>query len=692
MASKDLLIELGTEELPPKALPVLSAALSDSMAQQLKNANLSHGGIKKFASPRRLALLISQLQETQEDTEQTRYGPAVKVAFNDDGDATPAAMGFAKSCGVDISELGRGEKDGVEKLSFVLKQEGKPASDLIPAMIEQSLSQLPIPKRMRWGSSRSEFVRPVYWLVVLFGNDVIDCEILDVKSDRLSWGHRFHHNATITIDSPENYEQLLESPGQVIPDFEKRKELIRQQVEEESQKAGGTAVYDEALLEEVASLVEYPVALTGNFETDFLEVPQEALILTMQKNQKCFCLVADDGKLLPKFITISNLQSKDPAQVVEGNERVIRPRLADARFFFDTDKQSSLASRQEGLGKLVFQEKLGTVLDKSLRVKTLTVAMANTLGVNEDHCARAAELSKCDLLTAMVGEFADLQGLMGYYYALNDNEPEAVAVALNEQYKPRFAGDSVPESNAGAMLAIADKLDTMVGMFGIEQPPTGSKDPFALRRAALGILRTTIEKSFSLDLGEAISIALSAYGDTKLAESTKEDVFEFILERFRAWYIDEGISHGEFQSVFVLKPSRPLEFHQRVQAVHQFAQLPDAANLAAANKRVANILSKVSESDVGVQVKEELLTDAEEIQLFKDLSDKELDMAPSIEAGDYTAALTSLTSLRQSVDSFFDKVLVMAEDSALKENRLALLKRLQSLFMQVADISYLHQS
>ncbi len=692
MASKDLLIELGTEELPPKALPVLSSAFAQSMGQQLDKANLAHGGIKEFATPRRLALLINQLQETQEDTEQTRYGPAVKVAFTDTGDATPAALGFAKSCGVDISELGRSQKDGVEKLSFVLKQQGQSAGSLIPAMVEQSLSQLPIPKRMRWGSSRSEFVRPVHWLLVLFGNDVIDCEILDVKSDRVSWGHRFHHNDVISIDSPENYEQLLERPGNVIADFNRRKELIKQQVEEESEKAGGSPVYDDALLEEVTSLVEYPVALTGNFETEFLNVPQEALILTMQKNQKCFCLVADDGKLLPKFITISNLDSKDPAQVIEGNERVIRPRLADARFFFDTDQQSSLASRMEGLGKLVFQEKLGTVLDKSLRVKSLSVAMAQTLGINEEHCARAAELSKCDLLTAMVGEFADLQGLMGYYYALNDSEPEPVAVALNEQYKPRYAGDSVPDTDVGAMLAIADKLDTMVGMFGIEQPPTGSKDPFALRRAALGILRTTIEKSLTLDLDEAIATSLSTYGDTSLTESTKEDVFEFILERFRAWYLDEGISHGEFQSVFVLKPSKPLEFHQRVQAVHQFAQLPDAANLAAANKRVANILSKISESGIDSQVAEELLTDAEEIQLYKELSAKEIDMAPIVEKGDYAAALASLTSLRESVDLFFDKVLVMADEEALKNNRLAILKRLQSLFIQVADISYLHQS
>lgn len=692
MASKDLLIELGTEELPPKALPRLSSAFAELMAQQLEKANLAYGGIKSFASPRRLALLISHLQETQEDTQQTRYGPAVKVAFTDDGDATPAALGFAKSCGVDVSELERSQKDGVEKLSFVLKQQGQATGNLIPSMIEQSLSQLPIPKRMRWGSSRSEFVRPVHWLVVLFGNDVIDCEILDVKSDRISRGHRFHHNNDILIDSPANYEKLLETPGQVIADFDKRKELIKQQVEEESNKAGGSPVYDDALLEEVTSLVEYPVALTGNFETDFLDVPQEALILTMQKNQKCFCLVADDGKLLPKFITISNIDSKDPTQVIEGNERVIRPRLADARFFFDTDKRSTLASRIEGLGKLVFQEKLGTVLDKSLRVKSLSVAMAQTMGINEEHCARAAELSKCDLLTAMVGEFADLQGLMGYYYAQNDAEPDPVAVALNEQYMPRYAGDGVPDSDVGAMLAIADKLDTMVGMFGIEQPPTGSKDPFALRRAALGILRTIIEKSLSLDLDEAIATSISVYGDIPLTESTKEDVFEFILERFRAWYQDEGISHGEFQSVFVLKPSKPLEFHQRVQAVHQFAQLPDAANLAAANKRVANILSKVPESEIHDQIAEELLTDVEEIQLYKELSAKELDVAPIMESGDYEAALTSLTTLRESIDLFFDKVLVMSDDSALKENRFAILKRLQSLFIQVADISYLHQS
>ena len=692
MASRDLLIEIGTEELPPKALPVLSAALADTMSELLGKASLEFDSVKQFATPRRLALLITDLQETQQDMQQTRFGPAVNVAFDENGKPTPAALGFARSCGVDISELQRSDRDGVEKLSFVINEKGKSATTLIPDMLEQSLSRLPIPKRMRWGSSRSEFVRPVHWLIILFGDDVIDCEILDVKSGRETWGHRFHHNAPITISSPKDYESLLESPGHVIADFSKRKAMISEQVAAESSKNNAAPVYDDALLEEVTSLVEFPVALTGNFESEFLEVPQEALILTMQKNQKCFCLVAEDGKLLPKFITISNLVSKDPEQVIEGNERVIRPRLADARFFFETDKQSSLESRREGLGKLVFQEKLGTVLQKTQRVDKLASAIAGDLNVEQQHCSRAAVLSKCDLLTAMVGEFADLQGLMGYYYALNDGEAPDVAAALNQQYQPRFAGDSVPESNVGAVLAIADKLDTMVGMFGIEQPPTGSKDPFALRRAALGILRIAIEKSLPLDLASAIETSISSYSDVKLSPTTSQEVFEFILERFKAWYLEEGIGHGEFQSVFVLKPSKPLDFHRRIQAVRQFASLPDAASLASANKRVSNILSKSSDSKLTTTVDESLLSDTEEVQLHKQLLEKELDVAPILESGDYDSALSSLTSLRPVVDAFFDNVLVMADDESVRKNRLSLLKRLQSLFMQVADISYLHQS
>jgi glycyl-tRNA synthetase beta chain len=412
----------------------------------------------------------------------------------------------------------------------------------------------------------------------------------------------------------------------------------------------------------------------------------------MQKNQKCFCLVADVGTLLPKFITVSNLISKDPDQVVEGNERVIRPRLADARFFFETDKQASLASRCDGLAKLIFQEKLGTVLQKTQRVEVLARSIASNLGVDEENCARAAVLSKCDLLTAMVGEFADLQGLMGYYYALNDGEDPSVAAALNEQYQPRFAGDSVPESDIGAILAIADKLDTMVGMFGIEQPPTGSKDPFALRRAALGILRIAVERSMALDLSESIQTSISSYSNANLAPSTAQEVFDFILERFKAWYLEEGIGHGEFQSVFVLKPTKPLDFHRRVQAVQQFARLPEAANLAAANKRVSNILAKNLELDLTNDVDQALLTDSEEVRLYEELTSKELEVAPIMESGDYASALACLTSLKTAVDEFFDKVLVMADDESLKRNRLALLKRLQSLFIQVADISYLHQS
>ena len=692
MNTRDLLIEIGTEELPPKALANLSAALELSLTEQLRALQLSFGTVQRFASPRRLAVLVEALDEAQQDQVKTRLGPAVQAAFDGTGAPTPAALGFAKSCGVDVDQLSRIEKDGVEKLSFSINEKGRTTQALVPTLIETALNRLPIPKRMRWGASRIEFVRPLHWAVVLFGEETIETDILGVRSGHCTRGHRFHNNQDLPLVQPSDYESVLKEQGRVIASFDKRRDLIREQVEQQARMHEAVAIIDEALLDEVTSLVEFPVALTGSFDEAFLAVPQEALILAMKSHQKCFHLADAEGRLLPKFVAISNLESKDPQQVITGNERVIRPRLADAQFFFDTDREKPLITRKDSLGSLVFQDRLGTVLDKCERVSQLSRQVAEQVSADPTHCMRAAELSKCDLLTSMVGEFADLQGLMGSYYAANDGEAPEVAQAIHEQYQPRFAGDDLPASETGAILAVADKLDTMVGLFGIGQPPTGSKDPFALRRSAIGILRILVEKPLELDLKWLIKASVESFPEDLLLADTGDKVFEFILERFRAWYLDEGISSEEFQSVFALRPSRPLDFHRRIQAVHTFAQMPEAQSLAAANKRVANILSKQDSAAVPPALSESLLQESAEKALYAAIIDKESEVAPYVKQGDYQKGLTLLAELKPAIDGFFDEVLVMAEDEAVRDNRLALLAKLQALFLNLADISHLTKS
>ncbi len=692
MSTRDLLIEIGTEELPPKALANLSAALELSLTEHLRALHLSFGNVKRFASPRRLAVLVEALDEAQQDQEKTRLGPAVQAAFDDTGAPTPAALGFAKSCGVEVDQLSQIEKDGVEKLSFSANEKGRTTQALLPTLIETALNRLPIPKRMRWGASRIEFVRPLHWAVVLFGEETIETDILGVRSGHSTRGHRFHNNQELPLVQPSEYESVLKEQGWVIASFDKRRDLIREQVERQARMHEAVAIIDEALLDEVTSLVEFPVALTGSFDEAFLAVPHEALILAMKSHQKCFHLADAEGRLLPKFVAISNLESKDPQQVITGNERVIRPRLADAQFFFDTDREKPLITRKDSLGSLVFQDRLGTVLDKCERVSQLSRQIAEQVSANPAHCMRAAELSKCDLVTSMVGEFADLQGLMGSYYAANDGETPEVAQAIHEQYQPRFAGDDLPASETGAILAVADKLDTMVGLFGIGQPPTGSKDPFALRRSAIGILRILVEKPLELDLKWLTKASVESFPDDLLLADTGDKVFEFILERFRAWYLDEGISSEEFQSVFALRPSRPLDFHRRIQAVHAFARRPEAQSLAAANKRVANILSMQDSASVQPALSDSLLQESAEKALYAAIIDKESQVAPYVKHGDYQKGLTLLAELNPAIDGFFDEVLVMAEDEAVRDNRLALLAKLQSLFLNLADISYLSKS
>ena len=688
---KDFLVEIGCAELPPKALRGLSDAFISGLQAGLDSAGLSYAAIKPFASPRRLAARVEGLAVKQADTRVERFGPAVKAAYDKDGKPTPAASGFARSCGVGIDALETVDKDGVEKLVFRADKAGQETQALLSDIVAAALAKLPIPRKMRWGSTRDEFVRPVYWLVMLFGDEVIDAELFGIKSGRITHGHRFHCGTDITLASPAEYEDKLLNPGYVIADYDARKNKVRALVQKEGAALNAEVCIDEDLLEEVTSMVEWPVALTGRFDEHFLSVPPEALISSMKNHQKTFYVLDKAGTMLPNFVAVANLESKDPAQVVAGNERVIRPRLADAAFFFESDRKHPLASRLEQLGSIVFQQQLGTVEQKSRRVAALAGNIARALNIDPVHCERAALLGKCDLVSHMVAEFPELQGIMGHYYALHDNESSDVAQAITEQYQPRFAGDAVPASNTGAVLAIAEKLDTICGLFAIGQPPTGSKDPFALRRAALGVLRILVEKSLDLDLQNAINQALAAYTEQGLVvpAETQTQVFEFMLERFRAWYTGDGVSPEVFQSVMELKPARPLDFSLRVAAVQQFSTLAESGALAAANKRVSNILQK-QEGAIAESVDKALLSEPAEIALAEHVARMAQTVAPLFKQRDYTKGLEALAGMRTVVDTFFDDVLVMADDEAVRNNRLALLRELRTLFLQVADISCLH--
>ncbi|MFM1895670.1 MAG: hypothetical protein RLZZ385_744 [Pseudomonadota bacterium] len=692
MKTQDFLVEIGTEELPPKALLPLADAFLAEMVSALTSASLPFASARHYASPRRLAVMVEGLAVTQPDRSVERYGPAVAAAFDKSGNPTPAASGFARSCGTEVTRLERATKDGVEKLVFRSTQIGEPARRLLPGMVDSALAKLPIPKRMRWGSRRVEFVRPVHWVVMLLGDEVVDGEILGLTTGRETRGHRFHYNQAIRLRNPGDYADQLSTTGCVLADYRQRKERIRELILAQGELLGAKVAVEEDLLDEVTSLVEWPVALTGNFDRHFLELPPEALISSMKSHQKCFYLTDPSGNLLPNFIAISNLQSKDPAQVVAGNEKVIRPRLADARFFFETDKKTSLEQRVDQLKHIVFQQQLGTVYEKSQRVAALAAVIARALDADEGLCRRAASLAKCDLMTRMVGEFAELQGIMGRYYALHDGEAPEVAAALNEQYMPRFAGDGLPQSLTGAILAIADKLDTIVGLFAIGQPPTGSKDPFALRRAAIGVLRILVEKNLDLDLSAVITAAVSNFDFLKPESALAGNVLDFMLERFRAWYLDDGIPAEVIQSVLALRPSSPVDVHSRILAVSHFNSLPEAQALSSANKRVSNILAKLETPLQDFSIESTLLSlDAEKL-LADVVAASELDVAPLFADRNYQQGLAQLAQSKAIVDRFFDEVLVMDEDPAIRRNRLALLARLRSLFLQVADISHLHKS
>lgn len=690
--SKDLLIEIGTEELPPKSLKKLSEAFKDGVHEGLNKADLDFAETKVFATPRRLGLLINSVQIAQADKIVQRRGPAVKAAYDKEGKPSKAAEGFAKSCGVDFVDLQTLKTDKGEWLVYDSEQKGQSAQELLPAIINQSLDKLPIPKRMRWGDLNDQFVRPVHWAVVLLGSDAIECNILSVTSGNKSRGHRFYFPKDIAISGPSKYESLLNSKGKVIASFEERRKTIRQQVEAVAKGAGGKAVIDADLLDEVTSMVEWPTAVLGNFESKFLEVPQEALITTMKSNQKYFYLVDNNNKLLPHFITIANIDSTNPDAVRKGNERVIRPRLKDAEFFWNQDRKQALADHIESTKAVVFQKQLGSVYDKTQRVSQLISHIAKIINCDVTLCQRAAELSKCDLMTEMVGEFPSLQGIMGRYYAENDKENNEVALALDEQYMPRYAGDSVPTNSVGQALAIAEKLDTIVGIFAIGQVPTGDKDPFALRRAALGILRTIIENKLEIDLLAAIQSSIKTFESKaviKDSESLVESVYDFMMQRLRVYYTDSNVSVDVYEAVRSLNPEQPYDFDRRVRAVESFKRLPEAESLAAANKRTANILRKENATIGAVQ--SNLLSDKAEQDLAEALSSIEKELEPLFAARDYQKALTRLADLKDPVDKFFDDVMVNVDDPAVRQNRLSLLGNLRKLFLRVADLSTLQQ-
>jgi glycyl-tRNA synthetase beta chain len=686
LESADLLFELGTEELPPIALERLSAALTQEFAEGLKRANLEHGAITSFATPRRLGVLLRDCSLRQPDREIERRGPALKAAFDSDGNPTRAASGFAHSCGTTVDALEQVETDKGTWLMYRLKELGKSAAELLPEIAENALNRLPIPKRMRWGASEAQFVRPVHWLLFLHGETVVPCTILDATAGKLTYGHRFHHPEAIEIDRPGNYEEALLRQGRVIASFEQRKEKIREQVERSADALGGRAEIDPALLSEVTALVEWPVPITAGFEEDYLQVPHEALILSMKKNQKYFHLEDGSGRLMNHFITIANVDSPSPEVIKEGNERVIRPRLADAMFFWQQDGKKTLEAHLESLKSVVFQLKLGTLHEKSERVSALAADIADKIGGDVQLARRAGLLSRCDLMTEMVGEFPDMQGVMGRYQAQRDGENSELATAMEEFYHPRFSGDRLAVSHTGIAISVADRLDTLVGIFGIGQKPTGDKDPFALRRAALGVLRNLKEHALPLDLRALLQTSADTLGERVEVSDVVEQVYDFMLERLKGLYHDQGVSVNIFESVAGVQPQTLADFDRRIGAVLKFVELPEAEALAAANKRIVNILKK--SADAGSDAVDTALFENDtELELHRLIDAKADQIAPLLDLYRYEETLVSLAELRLPVDRFFDEVMVMAEDEAVRNNRLALLRRLNRLFIGVADIS-----
>ena len=692
MRTENCLVELGTEELPPKALKSLGEAFATQFEAALTQADLSFDSVSWFAAPRRLAVYVSGLAEGQADKVVEKRGPAVSAAFDADGSPTKAAQGWARGNGIDVADAERLVTDKGEWLLHKAHVPGQSVVELLEGLINQAVSKLPIPKPMRWGNYNTQFIRPVHTLCVLYGSEVVNVSVLGLTSGRVVQGHRFHGEGRFELDHADNYASALEQQY-VLADFEARKDKVRQQLEDAAQSLSLKPDYNEDLLEEIASLVEWPVVLQAGFDEAFLAVPKEALIYTMKDDQKYVPLLDSDGALSNTFLFVTNIESRDASQVISGNEKVIRPRLADAEFFFNSDKKTTLESRLESLETVLFQKQLGTLKEKSERISALSAFIASQIDANETQAARAGLLAKTDLMSNMVMEFPDVQGVMGKYYALNDGEDAPVAEALYEQYMPRFAGDALPSSGVSASVALADKLDTLVGIFGIGQLPKGDKDPFALRRAAIGVLRIVTELSLPLDLETLVSKAIDVYGDKLTNAETQSQVVDFVLGRFTALLQDQAIAIDVIQAVAARRPTKPADYLARVHAVDKFRALEEAEALAAANKRVANILAKqnVEVTDT-VNIDESLLAEEAEKALYVELkaAQKEVDIA--VPSQDYTRILTALATLRNVIDNFFDNVMVMADDEAVKNNRLALLSLLRQLFLTTADISILAKS
>jgi glycyl-tRNA synthetase beta chain len=688
MRTDNLLIEIGTEELPPKSLAKLALAFRDNIQEIFSDNDLNFNHVNWYASPRRLAVVIDGLSEFQADKDVEKRGPAVSAAFGQDGEPTKAAQGWARSNGIEVNQADRLKTDKGEWLLFKAQVKGQAISQFLPELVEKALKALPIPKPMRWGTKSTQFIRPIHTVTMLYGPELIQGKVLDINSARLIKGHRFHTDGPLELDCADNYLSQLEK-HYVIADHGRRKTMVLDQIQALAKKECAVADIDEDLLEEVTSLVEWPVALVANFEDSFLEVPKEALIYTMKGDQKYFPLLDDDGHLKPKFIFITNIESKDPETIISGNEKVIRPRLADAEFFFNTDKKQTLESRLESLKSILFQKQLGTVYEKSERIATMAKSIAIMLKADQEAAYRAGLLCKTDLMTNMVMEFPDVQGVMGMHYARADGESELVALAQNEQYMPRFAGDNLPKSDVSACVALADKIDTLVGIFGIGQTPKGDKDPFALRRASIGVLRIIVEKSLPLDLEDLVSSSITTFGDKIKTENLHIQVVDFILARFKAWYAEQGVAADVIQAVAVNRPTRPADFAARVEAVKSFNTLESAEALAAANKRVANILAKNAVSSE-LSFDKGLLQEAAEIALANSLESVEARIQPMLNQSDYTNALVVLAELRVPIDAFFENVMVMADDELVKQNRLTLLSRLRGLFLCCADISVLN--
>ncbi len=690
---RELLVEIGTEELPPTALRALMDAFARGLGKALEDAGLCHGTVRRYASPRRLAVWVEAVPLGQPDEEVEMRGPPVTVAFDDDGNPTRAAQAFAEKCGVAVEGLERVSTSKGEWLAHRSVREGRAAAQLLPELVQATLDRLPVPRRMRWGDGDAEFVRPLHWVVMLLGEEVVPGRLYGLVTGRHSRGHRVHAaEREIAISEPGAYVETLREAGRVVVDFDERRDTISRAVSEAAAAAGGHPVSDAALMDEVAALNEWPVALTGSFDPAFLSLPREVLVSTLQKHQRYFPVEREDGALVASFIAVANLESREPDKVREGNERVVKPRLADAAFFWEADRRRPLAARRDDMQHVIYQRQLGSLLAKSQRVAALAGHLARELGVPGEHAVRAAELARTDLLTDMVGEFPDLQGIMGGHYARADGEPEAVVAAIAEQYLPRFAGDALPATDAGRILALADRLDTLAGIFAIGKRPTGNRDPFGLRRGALGLLRIVIACGLELDLKATIveALSLQPLEESEAQPRLAGEIYDFVMERLRGWYAERepAISPEMFQAVLAREPRSPLDFDARLRAVAAFARHSSAESLSAANKRIVNILRQ-ARGDAGAAPEASRLKEAEEKTLFTALSEARAEVEPLLARRHYTQALDRLALLRAPVDDFFDHVLVMDEDTAVRRNRLGLLGELRGLFLEVADISRL---